>query len=91
MRCALLLGSIIWIGTLLSGCVVRTAVAVGPPPPRYAVVGVAPGPGWTWTDGYWDRRGGAWFWVDGRWLRPPRPRATWVPGRWVETRYAWKK
>jgi hypothetical protein len=39
-----------------------------------------------WTDGYWDRRGGAWFWVDGRWLRPPRPHATWVAGRWVETR-----
>jgi len=59
-------------------------VRVAPPPPRYAVVGVAPGPGFVWTEGFWDRRGGNWFWVQGRWARPPRARAVWVPGRWVD-------
>ncbi len=86
MRRTLLLGFILSLGTVLPGCVVRTAVVVAPPPPRYAVIGRAPGPGWVWTDGYWDRRGGGWFWVEGRWMRPPRPAAVWVPGRWVEVR-----
>src|SRR5690349_10859970 len=57
---------------------------VGPPPPRpaYGVIGVAPGPGYMWTDGFWDLRGGRWYWVNGRWMRPPRYRSTWVPPHW---------
>jgi len=61
-----------------------TYVRVAPPPPQYGVLGVAPGPGYIWTEGYWDWRGGQWFWVRGTWLRPPRPGAVWVPGHWVE-------
>ncbi|MBZ5575103.1 MAG: YXWGXW repeat-containing protein [Acidobacteriia bacterium] len=73
-------------GALLSACAAPGAVVVryGPPPPRYAVVGVAPGPGYVWTEGFWDWRGGNYVWVQGRWLRPPRPRAVWIPGGWVE-------
>jgi hypothetical protein len=62
----------------------------GPPPPRSYVVGRAPGPGYVWTDGYWDWRGGRYSWVDGRWARPPRPHATWVPGYWAQHGHAYR-
>jgi hypothetical protein len=68
----------------LSACGGGVYVRVPPPEPRYAVVGVAPGPGFVWTEGFWDWRGGNWAWVQGRWMRPPGPRAVWVPGRWVQ-------
>jgi hypothetical protein len=82
------LTAIVFLGTCLTGCAANGALYLrtAPPPPRYAVIGAAPGPGWVWTDGYWDWRGGQWMWVDGLWMRPPRPRAVWVPGRWVEAR-----
>ena len=88
MRQKLLAGIFVMFGTLLSACVVHGAYVVryGPPPPRYAVVGVAPGPGYLWTDGFWDWRGGNYIWMQGRWLRPPHPRAVWVPGGWVQER-----
>lgn len=65
-------------------------VRVPPPPPRYGIIGVAPGPGFVWVDGFWDWRGGNWFWVDGRWQRPPRARASWVPAHWVRTGRGYK-
>jgi hypothetical protein len=55
-----------------------------PPPPRYGIVGYAPGPGYVWTDGYWNRGPRGWNWAAGSWRRPPRPRAMWVPGRWEQ-------
>jgi hypothetical protein len=73
------------LATVLTGCAGNGGYVVRygpPPPPRYGVMGVAPGPGYVWADGYWDRRGGNWSWVGGRWTRPPRPRAVWVPGEW---------
>src|SRR5215475_10735681 len=81
----LLLMSTVMLGTILSACGgggYYTARFGPPPPPRYAVIGVAPGPGYVWTNGYWDRRGSSWGWVDGRWMRPPRGRAVWVPNEW---------
>ena len=86
MKRTLLLAAMIAFGTLVPACSARRAVVVvaAPPPPRFAAIGVAPGPGFIWTAGYWDLRGGSWFWVEGRWLRPPRPRAAWVPAHWVE-------
>ena len=93
MKKLLLLGTVL-LGTTLTGCVGGggyTAVRFGPPPPpRYGIVGVAPGPGFMWTDGYWDRRGGQWYWVGGRWMRPPRARAVWVPGTWHQDRNRWR-
>ena len=54
-----------------------------PPAPRYyGAVGVAPGAGFVWTNGYWDWRGNNWAWVDGRWVRPPHSRAVWVSPEW---------
>lgn len=67
----------------LGACGGGVYVVGPPPPPRYGVVGVAPGPRFVWTDGYWGWRGGNWAWVPGAWRRPPRPGAAWVPGAWV--------
>ena len=66
-----------------------------PPPPPVAAgfVGVAPGAGYLWIDGAWDWRYGRNYWVPGRWVRPPRPRAAWVPGYWAPARrgYYWRR
>ena len=59
MKRQLLAAGFLIAGTLLSGCAARGAVVgFAPPPPRYAVVGVAPGPGYVWTEGFYDYRGG---------------------------------
>jgi len=60
---------------------VDVGISVGgpPPPPRVVgAVGVAPGPGYVWTNGYWDWSGGAWVWVGGRWGLPPHGHGVWV-------------
>ena len=89
---SLVLISTLALGALLAGCAGGTYVAAygPPPPPRYGFVGVAPGAGFVWTDGFWDRRGGQWFWVDGRWMRPPHPRAVWVAPAWRQEHNAWR-
>jgi hypothetical protein len=65
-----------------SGAHVDVGIAVGtaPPPPvvESVPVGVAPGPGYVWVNGYWDWVGGSWVWVPGRWVLPPQPHAFWV-------------
>jgi hypothetical protein len=81
-----ILASTVLAGLALAGCGPSyVGVRVGPPPAPRSVgyIGVAPGPGYVWTDGYWDLRGSSWHWVDGRWMMPPRPRARWVPGYWT--------
>jgi hypothetical protein len=79
-------GLLALIATGLSACggaVVYSRRPYPPPPPAgYRVMGVAPGPGYVWIDGYHDWRGRGYYWVPGRWTRPPRPHATWVPGYW---------
>ena len=90
MKKILLLSGVL-LGTVLTGCASAAYVQYGPPPPpRYGLMGYAPGPGYVWTDGYWDLRGGRWFWVGGAWLRPPRARAVWVPGAWREDGHRWR-
>ena len=86
MKRQLLAAGFLIAGTLFSGCAARAAVVVGfaPPPPRYAVVGVAPGPGYMWTEGFYNWRGGAYVWTAGRWMRTTRPHAVWVPGAWTQ-------
>ncbi len=55
----------------LAGCAARVDYYRGyaPPPPRYEVVGVAPGPGYIWINGYWAGNPGHYRWVRGRWSR----------------------
>ena len=86
MKKQLLAAGFVIAGTLFSGCAANGAVVVryGPPVPRYGVVGVAPGPGFVWTEGFYDWRGGSYAWVPGRWMRPPRRNAVWVRSEWVQ-------
>ncbi|MBZ5602987.1 MAG: YXWGXW repeat-containing protein [Acidobacteriia bacterium] len=57
-----------------------------PPPMRGEVVGVAPGPGYVWVNGYWGWRGNAYSWVPGYYARPPHAHAVWVSPRWDRDR-----
>lgn len=67
----------------ISACSGGVVVRVPPPEPRYGVVGVAPGAGFVWTDGFWDWRGGNWVWVGGSWRHAPYRGAVWVPAHWT--------
>lgn len=90
MRNRFLAGMLLAAGAVLAGCAHGGAfVTYGPPPPRYGVIGVAPGPGYIWTDGFWDLRGGHWFWVQGRWMRPPRRGAAYVRPEWHREGNRW--
>ena len=86
MKPKLLTAALVLAGAALAACGGYSGgayfVQYGPPPPRYAVVGVTPGPGYVWTSGWWDWRGNNWAWVEGRWVRPPRARAVWVVPEW---------
>jgi hypothetical protein len=80
-----LLGAVfVLAGALLTGCAGYGGYYArqGPPPPRYGAIGYAPGPGYVWTDGYWQWSNRDWRWAPGRWMRPPRPHAVWVSPRW---------
>jgi hypothetical protein len=73
------------VGTSLVPSIAFARVDVGitvggpPPPPRVVgPVGVAPGPGYVWTNGYWNWSGGTWVWVGGNWIVPPRGHHVWV-------------
>lgn len=47
-----------------------------PPPQRYEVRLPAPGPGFAWSEGYWEPFQGRYRWHNGNWLRPPMRAAT---------------
>jgi hypothetical protein len=93
MKQKLLATSAVLLGTILSACggYANGFVAYGPPPPpRYAVVGVAPGPGYVWVDGYYNRYGNDWRWVNGRWALPPRGYRVWVRSEWRNEGGRWR-
>jgi len=92
MRERILSGVLLAASAALAGCAGGGYVAAyqGPPPPRYGVVGVAPGPAYIWTDGWWDLRGHNWVWVQGRWVRPPRHGAVWVRPEWRREGDRWR-
>ena len=67
------------------------AVRVGPPAPAvYRPVGVAPGPGFVWIDGYYDWVGNGWVWRPGRWARPPHPGYVWRKPRYERRRNGYR-
>jgi len=82
-RKLLLLTFVLLVAGTLAACAAGGGgyyVARTPPPPpaAYGVVGMAPGPGYVWVNGYWDWRGGNYFWVRGSWVLPPRRGAVWI-------------
>ncbi len=95
MKSAVLATSALALALMAGGCAARVGyygeyVSAPPPPPRHEIIGVAPGPGFVWIEGYYAwRPGSGYYWVPGHWERPPRPRAHWVPGRWERTRHGW--
>ena len=84
MRKKLLAAGFVMFGTVLSACGGGGyyVAAYAPPAPRYGIVGVAPGPGFVWTEGYWNLAGSRWLWMPGRWMRPPHRNAVWVAPEW---------
>lgn len=46
------------------------APAYYPPPAYQQYVPPCPGPGYTWTDGYWAPQGGRNVWIQGYWRAP---------------------
>lgn len=90
-----LLGAALLLGTaLFAGCgggYGYSYVTYGPPPPpRYGVVGVAPGPGYVWINGYYGWSGGRYVWNQGRWALPPHGRHAWVEGGWHREGRGWR-
>ena len=85
MKNKLWIGTLVLFGSVLAACGSGYGAyytTYGPPPPRYGVVGVAPGPGFVWTPGWWDLHGSRWAWREGAWVRPPHAHAVWVAPEW---------
>lgn len=89
MRVKLLLGAAIMAAGMLAGCSGGVYVVAAPPPPRYGAMGYAPGPGYVWTEGFYDLRGSSWVWVSGRWQRPPARGRAWVAPAWHQEGRRW--
>jgi WXXGXW repeat (2 copies) len=80
--------AVLMLGGILATA--QTVIVVAPPPPvRMGVVGVAPGPGYVWIDGYQRWNGTRYVWVSGRWVRPPRPGVVWVAPRYIHRSNGW--
>jgi len=63
---------------------VDVVIKLAPPRPVHiGAVGVAPGPGYVWIDGYHEYVGDHYVWHDGTWERPPHEHARWVAHRYV--------
>jgi hypothetical protein len=59
-------------------------------PPRPRVVRVrpnAPGPGYSWVDGYWYPQGNRYSWHQGYWTRPPYEGSQWMAPRYESGMY----
>jgi hypothetical protein len=86
----LLVGSIALTAACASGGFgSRVYVRVEPPVGSHESGVIAPGPGFVWIEGYHLWNGGEFVWVPGRWVRPPQPRAVWVPAHWEHDRHGW--
>jgi hypothetical protein len=95
MKKNFLAAAFVLFGTILTGCAGGYRynygyAGYGPPAPRYRAIGVAPGPGYVWVNGYWGWRGSRYEWNEGRWDRPPRGRTAWVDGNWRHEGRGWR-
>lgn len=58
------------------------AIGSAPPPLRYEVRPPIPGPGYIWTDGFYEPYGGRYRWHRGYWQQPPYANAYYVHPHW---------
>ncbi len=87
-RVSLLVGALLLAAGLANAA--QVVIRVRPPAPvRVGVVGVAPGPGYVWIDGYHEYRRNRYVWVEGRWARPPHRNWAWVPAHYRPVRGGW--
>jgi len=90
----MILAGVLLASSTLTACASQGYVAYSVPPPPAArvvgAVGYAPGPGYVWTDGFWDLRGSRWVWVSGEWRRPPRAHTVWVRSYWEPHGRNWR-
>ena len=83
------------VGLVFAGALAFSTVAadivVRIAPPRLVVQkrDRAPGPGYTWIQGYQSWNGNGYTWVPGRWEQPPRPKARWTAHHWVHQKGGW--
>jgi hypothetical protein len=78
MNIKLLAASLVLAGSLFG----QVSIRIGPPPrPRVYSRPNAPGPGFSWVDGYWYPVGHRYRWHQGYWTRPPYEGAHWVGPR----------
>jgi len=76
-----------WVTVETRPVAVVDYVAVPPPPPRYERI-PAPRPGFIWSPGYWEWRGGRHEWITGYWVAE-RPGFAYREPRWVEHDGRW--
>jgi hypothetical protein len=90
LACALGAGSLLGAAAPASAQVYGGVyVRVGPPAPIVETVGVAPGPNYYWTGGYWRWNGYRYAWAPGRYAYRPYAGAYWRPGLWAHAPGGW--
>lgn len=85
----MVIGAALAASVACTGTSGRLYVRMGPPPVVVERRVAPPGPEYVWVGGFYRWTGIEYVWVGGRYERPPRPRAVWVPGRWVHGRRGW--
>jgi hypothetical protein len=70
----------------------QVSVYLGSPPPafRHERRGEAPGPGYSWVEGYWTPNGRHYAWVGGHWVQPPFAGAYWNHPHYDHYQQGWQ-
>jgi hypothetical protein len=70
----------------------QVSLYIGSPPPalRYERRGNAPGPGYSYVEGYWSPNRGHYAWVGGHWVQPPYAGAYWNHPHYDHYRQGWR-
>ncbi len=63
----------------------EVVVQVAPPVAKVEVKTTAPGAGYHWAPGFWERSGDQWVWVSGAWIKSHPKHKHYVGARWVKT------